>query len=308
MSAEKRKAFAARIRAKDFFVAPGVYDMISARIADNMGFTGIYMTGYGAVASYLGLADAGLASYRDMVTRVGHIASGTTTPLIADADTGYGGLLNVAQTIRGYEAAGACGLHIEDQADPKKCGHTPGKQLVSTHDMVMRIKVAVDAKQDPNFMVIARTDSRANEGLDSACRRAEAYAEAGADVLFVEAPTSLEEMEIIAKRFDHPLMINISDVGLTPVVAAETLKELGYSFAIYPGTAFAAAAHAIKSVYTTLETKGSTADIEVPLMPGLEMHTLMGFPEVWAFEEKWGIDAMEEGDPAADLRRQAKAS
>lgn len=307
MSLEKRKAFADRIRAKDFFVAPGVYDMISARIADTMGFTGIYMTGYGAVASYLGLADAGLASYRDMVTRVGHIAQGTTSPLIADADTGYGGLLNVAQTIRGYEAAGACGLHIEDQADPKKCGHTPGKQLVSTHDMVLRIKVAVDAKQDPNFMVIARTDSRANEGLDSACRRAEAYAEAGADVLFVEAPTSVEEMEIIAKRFDHPLMINISDVGLTPVVAAETLKELGYSFAIYPGTAFAAAAHAIKSVYTTLETKGSTADIDVPLMPGLEMHTLMGFPEVWAFEEKWGIDAMEEGDPAADLRRQAKA-
>jgi len=307
MSVEKRKAFADRIRAKNFFVAPGVYDMISARIADSMGFTGIYMTGYGAVASYLGLADAGLASYRDMVTRVGHIAQGTTTPLIADADTGYGGLLNVAQTIRGYESAGACGLHIEDQADPKKCGHTPGKQLVSTHDMVMRIKVAVDAKQDPNFMVIARTDSRANEGLDSACRRAEAYAEAGADVLFVEAPTSVEEMEIIAKRFDHPLMINISDVGLTPVVAAETLKELGYSFAIYPGTAFAAAAHAIKSVYTTLETKGSTADIEVPLMPGLEMHTLMGFPEVWAFEEKWGIDAMEEDDPAADLRRQAKA-
>ncbi len=307
MSVEKRKAFADRIRAKNFFVAPGVYDMISARIADSMGFTGIYMTGYGAVASYLGLADAGLASYRDMVTRVGHIAQGTTTPLIADADTGYGGLLNVAQTIRGYEAAGACGLHIEDQADPKKCGHTPGKQLVSTHDMVMRIKVAVDAKQDPNFMVIARTDSRANEGLDSACRRAEAYAEAGADVLFVEAPTSVEEMEIIAKRFDHPLMINISDVGLTPVVAAETLKELGYSFAIYPGTAFAAAAHAFKSVYTTLETKGSTADIEVPLMPGLEMHTLMGFPEVWAFEEKWGIDAMEEDDPAADLRRQAKA-
>jgi len=307
MSLEKRKAFADRIRAKDFFVAPGVYDMISARIADTMGFTGIYMTGYGAVASYLGLADAGLASYRDMVTRVGHIAQGTTSPLIADADTGYGGLLNVAQTIRGYEAAGACGLHIEDQADPKKCGHTPGKQLVSTHDMVMRIKVAVDAKQDPNFMVIARTDSRANEGLDSACRRAEAYAEAGAAVLFVAAPTSVEEMEIIAKRFDHPLMINISDVGLTPVVAAETLKELGYSFAIYPGTAFAAAAHAIKSVYTTLETKGSTADIDVPLMPGLEMHTLMGFPEVWAFEEKWGIDAMEEGDPAADLRRQAKA-
>jgi 2-methylisocitrate lyase-like PEP mutase family enzyme len=115
-------------------------------------------------------------------------------------------------------------------------------------------------------------------------------------------------METIAKRFDQPLMINISDVGLTPVVASETLKELGYAFAIYPGTAFAAAAHSIKSVFTTLQTKGSTADIEVPLMPGLEMHTLMGFPDVWAFEEKWGIDTMAEEDPAADLRRQAKSS
>jgi 2,3-dimethylmalate lyase len=308
MSAEKRKTLAARIRAKDFFVAPGVYDMISARIADSIGFTANYMTGYGAVASYLGLADAGLASYRDMVTRVGHIAGGTVTPLIADADTGYGGLLNVAQTVRGYEAAGACALHIEDQADPKKCGHTPGKQLISTHDMVMRIKVAVDAKTDPDFLVIARTDSRANEGLDSACRRAEAYAEAGADVLFVEAPVSLEEMEIIARRFDQPLMINISDVGLTPVVAADTLRELGYAFAIYPGAAFAAAAQSVKVVYETLKTQGSTENLSVPLMPGLEMHTLMGFPDVWAFEEKWGIDAMTEDDPAANLRRQAKAS
>ncbi len=308
MSADKRKALADRVWARDFFVAPGVYDMISARIADRMGFAAIYMTGYGATASYLGVADAGLASYRDMVVRAGQIASGTATPLIADADTGYGGLLNVAQTVRGYEAAGVCALHIEDQADPKKCGHTPGKQIVSTHDMVMRIRVAVDAKSDPNFLVIARTDSRANEGLDSACRRAEAYAEAGADVLFIEAPTSLEEMEIIARRFDQPLMINISDVGLTPVVPAETLAELGYAFAIYPGTAFAAAAYAIEKVFETLRTKGSTKEIPVPLMPGLEMHTLMGFPDVWAFEEKWGIAAKVENDPAADLRRRAKAS
>ncbi|NQV81942.1 MAG: isocitrate lyase/PEP mutase family protein [Alphaproteobacteria bacterium] len=308
MSAEKRKALAARIRAKDFFVAPGVYDMISARIADSMGFPGIYMTGYGTVASYLGLADAGLAGYRDMVTRVGHIAGGTTTPLIADADTGYGGLLNIAQTVRGYEAAGACALHIEDQADPKKCGHTPGKQIVSTHDMVMRIKVAIDAKSDPDFLVIARTDSRANEGLDSACKRAEAYAEAGADVLFIEAPTSLEEMEIIARHFDQPLMINITDLGLTPVVPAETLRALGFAFAIYPGAGFAAAAQAIKSVYATLKAEGSTEKLTVPLMPGLEMHTLMGFPDVWSFEEKWGIDVTAEDDPAADMRRQAKAN
>ena len=309
MSAEKRKSLATKVRANDFFVAPGVYDMLSARIADRMGFSALYMTGYGAVASYLGLADAGLATYRDMVTRVGHIANGTNRPLIADADTGYGGLLNIAQTVKGYEAAGACGLHIEDQENPKKCGHTPGKNIVSIDDMVMRIRVAVDSKIDENFLVIARTDSRANEGLDRACARAEAYAAAGADVLFIEAPVSMEEIETIAQRFKgFPLMINISDVGLTPIVPAKDLQSMGFAFAIYPGTAFSAAAAAITSVYQTLETDGSSQDVKVPRLQGIDMHKLMGFQEVWDFEEKWEIDTMKKDDPAADLRTTGNTS
>ena len=301
--AKKRRLLAKKIRNKDFFIAPGVFDMLSARIADCMNFEALYMTGYGAVASYLGLADAGLASYRDMVNRVNQIASGTSKPLIADADTGYGGLLNIAQTVKGYESAGACALHIEDQENPKKCGHTPGKNVVSQSEMVMRIKVAVDAKMDSDFLVIARTDSRAKEGLERACIRAEAYADAGADVLFVEGLLSVEEAKIVSERLSkYPLMINMADLGLTPIIDFKDLKNMGYSFAIYPGTAFGAAAAAIQSVYKTLETEGSSKLVKVPIIEGIEMHNLMGFSEVWDFEEKWGVNKIKMDEPGAGLR------
>ena len=286
-----KSRLAARIRNREFTVAPGVYEMISARIADGMGFDAIYMTGYGAVASHLGLADAGLASYRDMVGRAGQIAAGTQTPLIADADTGYGGPLNVRQTVRGYEAAGVAALHIEDQADPKKCGHTPGKHVIPTEDMVTKIKVAVDARESEDFLIIARTDSRATYGLDEACRRAEAYAEAGADILFVEAMNGIEEIETVGRRFDHPLLVNVTDGGITPALSPQEFKDLGYTLAIYPGTAFSAAAVAIREVYQTLKRDGSTLNLKVPVLGEMEMHEMMGFPEVWDFEAKWGLGA-----------------
>ncbi len=287
MASSKNQRLAARIRARQFFVAPGVFDMISARICDTMGFTALYMTGYGTVASHLGVADAGLASFRDMVDRAARIAGGTETPLIADADTGYGGPLNVRQTVRGYEAAGVSAMHIEDQVDPKKCGHTPGTRVIPVADMQTKIKVALDARNDDNFLIIARTDSRAGEGLDEACRRGEAYIKAGCDVLFVEALRTVEEMEIVARRFDHPLMANISNGGVTPVTPAETLSKIGYAFAIYPGVAFNAAAEAIKRASAALLRDGDSLKLDVPLMPLEEMHRVMGFPDVWAFEEKW---------------------
>jgi len=200
---EKRKILSDLIKRKEFFLAPGVFDMLSARIADTFDFKAIYMTGYGSMASYLGVADAGLATYTDMLNRVTQIASGTSKPLIADADTGYGGLINIDQTVKGYERAGACALHIEDQSNPKKCGHTPGKKIIASEEMELRIKVAVDAKTDTNFLIIARTDSRSSEGLDNACIRAEKYYKAGADIIFIEAPANFEEVSIIAKRFSN---------------------------------------------------------------------------------------------------------
>src|ERR1700679_2661000 len=185
-------------RPKDRVIAaPGVYDMVSLRMAAGMGFEALYMTGYGAVASDLGLPDAGLASYADMVGRVEAMARMAGTPLIADGDTGYGGPLNVRHTVRGYERAGAAGIQLEDQEFPKKCGHTPGRRVIAAEDMVRKIKVAVETRVDPDFQIIARTDARTSLGLDEALRRGEAYVRAGADILFIESPETPEELEKI---------------------------------------------------------------------------------------------------------------
>lgn len=299
---EKRKTLNDLIKRKEFFLAPGVFDMLSARIADTFNFKAIYMTGYGSMASYLGVADAGLASYTDMLNRVTQIASGTSKPLIADADTGYGGLINIAQTVKGYENAGACALHIEDQSNPKKCGHTPGKKIITSEEMELRIKVAVDAKNDSNFLIIARTDSRSSEGLDKACVRAEKYYNAGADIIFIEAPANFEEVSIIAKRFSNlPIMINMAEAGITPIISLDKLKDMGFAFAIYPGTAFSAAASAIKGVYSCLLSEGSSSNLNINLLTGLDMHKLMGFEDVWKFEEKWDIDDIKEDDPTLTI-------
>jgi len=270
-----------------FIVAPGVFDMISARIADRMGFDALYMTGYGATASYLGLPDAGLATYTEMVARVGQICELTTTPLVADADTGYGGLLNVRRTVRGYEAAGAQGIQIEDQEMPKKCGHTLGRRVVPLEDMVLKIKVAVEARRHDDTLIVARTDARTTLGLDEALRRSEAYAKAGADVIFVESPESEAEMAKIGKTIDKPLLANMVGGGRTPVLPEDKLKALGFAMAIYPGLGFGAAAAALQRAYGFLQKNGSDINMDVPHMPISEMHELMGFPEVWEFEKRW---------------------
>ena len=191
---EKRRRLAQAIRNAEFVIAPGVYDGISARLADRLGFSAMYMTGYGTVASHLGLPDAGLASYTDMVGRVGQISSGTSTPLIADADTGYGGLLNVARTVRGHESAGACAIQIEDQVSPKKCGHTLGREVIPVPDMVLKVRVACDARESIDTLIIARTDARTHLGLDEAIARGTAYAEAGADLVVGDRGSSSEAL------------------------------------------------------------------------------------------------------------------
>ena len=196
----KARTLRERLAKGEFILAPGIYDGISARVADKMGFPALYMTGYGATASMLGLPDAGLATYSDMVGRAEMICSVIDTPLIADADTGYGGLLNVQRTVRGYEAAGVAAIQIEDQEMPKKCGHTPGRRVVPAEDMVLKIRVACEARRDEATLIMARTDARTALGLDEALRRAKLYEEAGADVIFVESPESEAELERIGKR------------------------------------------------------------------------------------------------------------
>jgi 2-methylisocitrate lyase-like PEP mutase family enzyme len=287
MTDTKKSTLAARLRRKEFTAAPGVFEMISARIADAMGFDALYMTGYGTVASYLGLPDAGLASYTDMVNRVAAIAGATATPLVADADTGYGGLLNVEHTVRGYEKAGAAAIQLEDQEFPKKCGHTPGRRVVPLEQMVAKIKVACASRDSKDFLIIARTDARTAHGLDEALRRGEAFSEAGADVIFIESPESVEEMARIGRTFDKPLVANMVEGGRTPMVDAKQLAELGYTLAIYPATGFLAMGAALKSVYGHIKKTGSSVGDTTPLEDFGAFSRLMGFERVWEFEKRW---------------------
>jgi 2,3-dimethylmalate lyase len=287
MSKRERSDLRARLAKKELLVAPGVFDGISARIADQMGFEALYMTGYGTVASHLGLPDAGIATYSDMVGRVAVIANGTKTPLIADGDTGYGGLLNVQYSVRGYEAAGAIAIQIEDQEFPKKCGHMLGRRVVPIADMVDKIKVAMASRDDGNFLIIARTDARTTQGLDEALRRADAYAKAGADILFVESPESIEEMRTIGRSFDRPLVANMVEGGRTPIADRRTLEELGYSIAIYPAFGFLAAGDALRNVYRYLKDHGSSVGAHAPLYKFSDFSELMGYRAVAEFDETY---------------------
>jgi 2-methylisocitrate lyase-like PEP mutase family enzyme len=248
-----------KLQKGDFIVAPGIYEMISAKVADQMGFHALYMTGYGVSASHLGLPDAGLAGYTDMQGRARTIANGISSPLMADADTGFGGLINIRHTVRGYEEAGVQAIQLEDQESPKKCGHTPNRRVVSQADAVKRIDVAVAARRSSDTLIIARTDARTGLGLSEAIERGKMFAKAGADIIFVESP------ELPAKQ----------------------LKELGFALAIWPGAVMAVAAAATKNALRYLADHGTTAGSPVPMIDMKELHELVGFPDVWEFEKKY---------------------
>lgn len=284
---DTKQTFKSRLSQPGLIVAPGIFDMVSLRLADNFGFDALYMTGYGTVASYLGLADAGLATYTDMLNRVTAMAGMARTPLIADGDTGYGGLLNIRHTVRGYEATGTVAIQLEDQEFPKKCGHTPNRRVISTEDMVRKIRVAADSRTSSDFLIIARTDARTSLGLDEALRRAEAYAKAGADILFVESPETEEEMHRIGRAFDLPLIANMVDSGRTPLLSRTELESIGYKIAIYPITSMLASVQAMSNVYATLKEKGSSVNIDTPLYPFPDLSKLMGFEDVWEFEKRY---------------------
>ena len=286
----KLTAFREHLRQPGLVVAPGVFDMVSLRLADSFGFDALYMTGYGTVASHMGLPDAGLATYTDMVGRVTAMATMARTPLIADGDTGYGGLLNMRHTVRGYEAAGAVAIQLEDQEFPKKCGHTPGRRVIPMQDMVRKIRVAVESRTSPDFLIIARTDARTTLGLDEALRRAEAYAKAGADILFVESPESEEEMRRIGQSFDLPLVANMVEKGRTPVLTREELQSIGYKIAIFPVTALLASVQAMTQVYQQFKDTGSSANGKTALYDFADLTKLMGFEDVWAFEKRYAED------------------
>jgi 2,3-dimethylmalate lyase len=287
MTERQRQSLRPRLAKKELLVVPGVFDGISAKIADQIGFEALYMTGYGTVASHLGMPDAGIATYTDMVGRVAVIVNATRTPLIADADTGYGGLLNVQYSVRGYEAAGAVAIQLEDQEFPKKCGHMLGRRVVPIEDMVDKIKVAVASRNTSDFLIIARTDARTTLGLDEALRRADAYARAGADILFVESPESIDEMRTIGQSLDRPLMANMVEGGRTPMADRKTLEEIGYSIAIFPALGFLAAGDALRRVYSFLRQNGSSVGVDARLYEFAEFSDLMGFGAVAKFDKMY---------------------
>jgi 2-methylisocitrate lyase-like PEP mutase family enzyme len=279
------KDLVTRLKEPGLITVPGIFDLVSAKIAETYGFDALYMTGFGVVASHLGLPDAGLASYADMVDRLRRMVETVATPIIADGDTGYGGLLNVDFSVRGYEKAGAAAIQIEDQEFPKKCGHTPQRRVVPLEDAARRIRVAREARSSSKFLIVARTDARTAHGLDEALRRGEAFLKAGADILFIESPESAEEMRKIARAFHCPLVANMVEGGRTPILSRHELTELGFKIALFPTSGLLAMAQALNSVYEELRHSGSSKDWSGRFYPFDGFTRLMGFERIWEFEK-----------------------
>ena len=285
MIVKMTKTLVEQLESGDFITAPGVFDMISTLIATRMNFPALYVTGYGISASYMGLPDAGLMTFTDMETQIRKIVAATDKPVIADADTGYGGLLNVRHTVKAYENLGVSAIQIEDQEYPKKCGHTPGRRVIPTSDMVTKIKVAVDTRTKDDFLIIARTDSRTGLGIEEAISRAVAFEEAGADIIFVEAPETESEMKMVNAAIKKPTLANMVSGGKTPIFSSSALQDMGYSVAIHPALGFLAMGEALKTAYTKLDTTGNVTG--VALEDFGEFSRIMGFEDVWDFEKKW---------------------
>lgn len=271
-------------------VAPGAYDALSARLVEQAGFDVVYMTGFGTTASLLGRPDVGLLGGSEMVDNARRIAAAVDVPVIADADTGYGNAINVVRTVALYEQAGVAGLHLEDQVAPKKCGHMSGKAVIGTDEMVGKIRAAVAARRDPDLVLIARTDAAAVEGLDAAIARARAYAAAGADVLFVEAPTSEDDIARVADELRGlaPLVFNWAEGGRTPPISLERIAELGFSLVLYPIGTLLAATAGIRAFLETLRSDG-TPTAALPDLPTFDGFTdLIGLSEIHDLEQRFG--------------------
>lgn len=277
------------LNAKEIVVAPGSFDCITARLVETAGFPAVYITGSGVSMSALGAPDVGLMSYSEILDRVQRIADIVSVPVIADADTGYGGPLNIIRTVRDFERAGVSAIQIEDQAWPKKCGHEPGREVVSIKEMTGRIKAAVDARTD-DIVIIARTDARSMEGLDAAIDRARLYGEAGADVLFVESPESEAELDLINRQLDKPTLANMVEGGRTPVLPYPALQALGFSLAIFPNSMTRLLGRAGAALMAELKNAGTTAGMADSMLDHNELWDLFDNKRWRALEDRYGAD------------------
>lgn len=280
----------ALLREERCIVAPGVADALAARLVAREGFEAIYMTGFGTTLTRLGMPDVGLLTATEMVDNASRIADASGLPLIADADTGYGNPINVRRTIRDYEKAGVAGVHLEDQAWPKRCGHLSGKRVIPTAEMAAKIKAACDARNDADFLVIARTDAIAVEGIDAALERGERYREAGADMLFIEAPVGRAEVERVANHYRGvPLLYNLASSGKTPDLPADELGRLGFRLAIYPNWVILAAIPAMQHLLGELKRSGTIAHLRDKVATFKQFTDIAGLPEIQRLEERYGV-------------------
>jgi len=277
-----------RFEAGEMVLAPGCYDALGARLVEEAGFPAAYMTGFGSAASRLGRPDVGLMALPEMVDNARRIAQAVEIAVIADADTGYGNSINVIRTVHEYEAAGVSAIHLEDQVMPKKCVHMEGKQVVPAGEMAAKVAAAVAARRSAEFLIIARTDARAVEGLEAALQRARLYREAGADVLFVEAPQSAEEIESVARTFpDVPLLFNYAEGGKTPAVTHAFLRELGFKLVIFPLTILLAATVAIRSALHRIKADGTPIELMPSLLPFGDFLDFIGMAEIRELEARF---------------------
>lgn len=271
---------------------PGCYDALGARLIEQAGFDAVYMTGFGTAAGLLGRPDVGLLGLGEMVDNVRRIVAATDRPVVADADTGYGNPINVIRTVQDYERAGVAGLHIEDQVAPKRCGHMEGKQVIPTADMVAKIEAAVAARRNPDLVLIARTDARAPHGLDDAIDRARRFAAAGADVLFVEALTGEDEIELVRRELAGiPLLFNWAEGGKTPPLPLDRLKELGFAMVIMPIGLLLAATRAMEAVLASVRRHGTPVEVLAELPTFNQFTDLIGLPEINALEARFSAGA-----------------
>lgn len=281
-----------KLTAGEFILAPGIYDGLSALVADKMGFGALYMTGYGTSASLLARPDSGYLTATHMADRVRTLCAAIDAPLIADADTGFGGVINVEAAVQDYERGGASGIQLEDQVFPKRCGHTKNREVIARDDAVLKIKMAADARDSKDFLIVARTDAYASHGLDECFARADAFVEAGADMIFIESPSTEEELRAIGERFKGTwLVANMVEGGRTPILPNDVLQELGFALAIYPVTGLSAAAEALTGIYAGLKARGQ---IEGPRMNFEDINKLIGFERIWDLDAQ--LAAKKSGD------------
>lgn len=288
MSLDKKRLLKEKMdQRNEIIVLPGVFDALSAKVAENVGFQAIFQTGYGSAASLLGMPDFGFLNAGENIENARRIIRSVDLPVIVDVDTGYGNPLTVWKIVNDLIAYGAAGIFLEDQVWPKRCGHMRGKEVIGVDEYIQKLRAAVTASENKNFIIVARTDARAPLGIDEAIKRGKIYRKEGADVVFVEAPQSEEELREIPKKINAPLLANMIENGVTPTFSADELKSMGYSMVVFPLSGLYAATYAMKKIFSHLKSNGTTKGCTDTMLDFNEFNELVELPKFMQMEKKY---------------------